>query len=85
MPVDDKIESMPVEIRIEKVRQETINAINTIGVKYDMPGILMALVIQEISLQAKIDGLENIVSYFELGKDNSNDDKIDTKSDVSNK
>ena len=81
MPVDEKIESMPIELRIEKVKQEMINAINAIGIKYDMPGILMVLIVQDISSQAKIDGLTNIVSYFEMGKDNV-DDESESEEDI---
>lgn len=74
--------STPVELRIEKARQDIINSINRVGQVYDLPGVILAMIVKDIFLQTQVESLESLVSYLEVSKTESEQEPIDDDSDV---
>ncbi len=62
----NQTEQLPIEVGIEKAKNDIINAINYIGQAYNIPVAVLSMIINEIADEAKIASLSEIIIKYDI-------------------
>lgn len=59
-------EGIPFEVGYEKAKTEILEAIGRIGQKYSIPTSLLNIMLHELSVEAKLNTYELVISTFDI-------------------
>ena len=73
-------QQIPIEIAIVKAKQDIINCLNAVGQKYQLPGIILSNIVQDIYMDNKLNTYEEAIRAVNIPNDipDTDDSSIET-------
>lgn len=58
--------SLPIEASVEKAKREILSAINQIGHSYELPSLIVVMIVEQIVAETKLNSYSTIVANYDI-------------------